>query len=163
MSDDIEEEDACDTGGCIAIDASPYSIKLVYCSFDGLLLSTLHARPHQLPKVIQWIRQKKRSFPDLELAGQHFNAWPPGLLHTLVDEFGPVRWVQFRTLNQVLPTLHRARRRFRFCRAALIAVSAQEDQTFFDPDAKTLLDRWKRTMGTHLSFELNPTMDDIPF
>jgi hypothetical protein len=161
---DCIEEYTSDTGGFIGIDANPYAIHLVHCYIDGMMLDSLQAKPHQLPRVLNWIRLRKRHFPDLDLTGHQRDRWPPGLLPALVQEFGPICWVPENLLKKTLADFRRTDRLLKTFRAVLLANCAQEAQHFCEPDARTVVQRWKKVMLREMSFGLDDKpYDDIPF
>jgi hypothetical protein len=155
----------CDSGGFIGIDANPYCIRLAHCYLDGVILDTIEAKPHQLARVIHWVRARKRYFPDAELTGDRKDRWPPGLLPALVMEFGPVGWVPEHLLRKTVPEFRRTSHVLKFFRAAFLTACAQEGHDFFEPCAKTVMNRWRKAMLKEMCFGLDPipAIDDIPF
>jgi hypothetical protein len=156
---------ACDTGGFIAVDANPYCIRLALCYLDGTVLDTLEAKPHQLSRVIGWVRSKKRCFPDVALTGDRKDRWPPGLLPALVQEYGPICWVPELLLKKTVPDFRRTSHILKFFRAALLAACAQEGHDFSEPHAQDVMKRWKKAMLQEMTFSLDAkySLNDIPF
>jgi hypothetical protein len=154
----------CDTGGFIGIDANPYCIRLAHCYLDGVILDAIEAKPHQLARVIHWVKLRRKQFPDLDITGDRKDRWPPGLLPALVMEFGPICWAPDHLLKQTVPDYRRTGKMLKFLRAALLAACAQEGQDSYEPCSQAVLERWKIAMLKEMEFSLDgKPYDDIPF
>ena len=155
----------CDTGGFMAVDANPYCIRLAHCYMDGAVLDAIEAKPHQIARVIHWVRNRKRSFPDAELTGDRKDRWPPGLLPALVQEFGPICWAPEPLVNQTLREYRRTGYALKFVRAALLAACAEEGHTSGQPRPQDALQRWRTAVLKEVlhSFDPDAFHDDIPF
>jgi hypothetical protein len=157
------EDDAVDSGGCIAVDANPYGVLVAFTSSDGRLLDTFEAKPLEIPRICNFIRKHKRRFPDLYLTGARTDRWPHGLLPALTMEFGPVRWVSDYLLRETRAEFRRTIRVTRFLRATYLAACSYHDYGAPTPKPQEIMNRWKANAFDEVSSWLGCCCDDIPF
>jgi hypothetical protein len=156
--------DYSDAGGYIAVDANPYHILLAHTISDGVVLDTLEAKPHQILRVVNFVRSRKHYFPELELTGVRKDRWPPGLLPALVQEFGPICWVPETLLKHTVKDFRHSTQLLKFFRATFIAACAQEAIDSCEPRVQLLLTRWKQAMLTEMAYSLDVgPPPDTPF
>jgi hypothetical protein len=148
----------------LAVDANPYDIRLTSTTPDGLLLDQLEAKPHQIVRVLNFVRSQRRMFPGIVLTGARTDRWPAGLLPALVIEFGPISWAPELLLKKTLPEFRRCTKLLRFFRATFLAICAAQDHTS-ESRGQQVLTQWKKAVLWELSLDFDVAVppDDIPF
>ena len=145
----------------LAVDANPYDLRLTSTTPDGLMLDQLEAKPHQIVRVLNFVRSQRRLFPGICLTGANTDRWPPGLLPALVLEFGPISWAPEPLLKKTLREFRRCTKLLRFFRATFLAICAAEGRA---SEPQHVLTQWKKAVlwELMLDFDVAPP-PDIPF
>ena len=144
----------------LAVDANPHRIRLVVVA-QGLILGSLEAAtgPRQALRTIQFIRTTVSVDANLKLVGRYYDRWPPQLHTALVQEFGPVTWINPTLLNATLIEVERWRRMFNTYRALFFAICAEEGaHRELSPifDQLDLLCAWKNAVLQDLTARFSP-------
>jgi hypothetical protein len=111
----------------LAVDANPHHIRLIVVT-EGHILGSFEAAtgPRQATRTIQFIRKTIPLDTNPKLVGRYYDRWPPQLHTALVQEFGPVTWINPTLLNATLVEVERWRRLFKTYRALFFAICAEE-------------------------------------
>ena len=122
----------------LAVEVNPYRVRLAIVA-DRVIWDTFEAKHGKIGPLLAFVRRNLPPSSPIRLTGRRYDRWPPELLTALVQEFGPVAWINPTLLNSTLPDVERWRSRVKFYRALFLAICAERH----DSMGLSILDRFE--------------------
>ena len=139
----------------LALDASPFAIRVAVSQQENDLLDTLDAKPHEISQTARFVLANSGIFPGLKVVGCPLDGWPPGLELALREQGTRVDWLSPRLMRNVVPTLTYWNRKRRIHRARLLAYLAYNTAAdSLDPDGHSLAAQWERIAAQEILDQL---------
>jgi len=138
----------------LAIDASPYAIRVVVAGNEHQLVHSYECKPHEVERAAQWIGRIVSVHPGARVVGSPLDDWPIGLEQALRRENVSVHWLSPRAMKAIYYPLHTWNQRRRLHRARLLGFLALEGCPESSGEAVGLVREWERRVAEEILTEL---------
>ncbi len=113
----------------LAIDASFYAIRMVFCDNTLRVLDSLECHPHETALVSQFVSGLFQKYPCIRIVGSPLSMWPPNL-EKVLGEFGvKIEWLSPELMRAAGRALAPWNKRRRLHRAGLLVYLAKSKPT----------------------------------
>lgn len=111
----------------LAIDASYYAIRIVFCDNSLRVLNSLECQPDEMSAVTHFVSDIIQKYPYIRVVGSPLSRWPQRLEKVLSEEGVKIQWLSPELMREVGRTLVYWNQKRRLHRAGLLAFLAKCD------------------------------------